>query len=394
MADSSSKSSSSLSTNPSSTIVRTRTNSWPFTILLSLLVPVTIAVLVYQLDSFDPAPFPIHDLTHQKPMVVPRRNPRMLHGSEEIGVGQLLGPEDVAYDPKSGMIYTGCVDGWVKRVTVNQSAAETVVENWVNTGGRPLGIVLGHHDEVVIADADKGLLKVAEDGVTELLTDEAEGLKFRLTDAVDIANDGMMYFTDASYKYSFHEFVWDFFEGRPHGRLMRYDPTTQHTTVLVRDLYFANGVVISPDQNLVVFCETPMRRCKKYYLRGEREGSVDMFIDNLPGLPDNIRYDGEGHYWIAFSTEETYIWSVAQRYPFIRKVMAIMEKYVGRPHVEKNAGVLAVDLQGNPIAHYFDPRLSLISSGIKIKDHLYCGSIANSYILRLNLTRHPAVVGA
>ncbi|CAK9148585.1 unnamed protein product [Ilex paraguariensis] len=391
MADSRSKSSSSLSTNPSSTIARTRTNSWPFTILLWLLVPVTMAVLVYQLDSFDPAPLPAHELTHQKPMVVPRRNPRMLHGSEKIGVGQLLGPEDVAYDPKSGLIYTGCVDGWVKRVTVNESAADTVVENWVNTGGRPLGIVLGHHDEVVIADADKGLLKVAADGVPELLTDEADGLKFRLTDAVDIAHDGMMYFTDASYKYSNSEAVWDLLEGRPHGRLMRYDPTTQHTTVLVRDLYFANGVVVSPDQNFVVFCETPMRRCKKYYLHGETKGSVDMFVDNLPGMPDNIRFDGEGHYWIAIFSEPTYIWSLGQKYPFFRKVMAIILRYIGRPHMGKNAGAFAVDLQGNPIAHYYDPALSMISSGIKIKDHLYCGSVANSYILRLNLTRYPAV---
>ena len=92
--------------------------------------------------------------------------------------------------------------------------------------------------------------------------------------------------------------------------------------------------------------------------------------------------------------EHTYIWSLGQKYPFIRKVIAIMERYVGRPNVEKNAGALAVDLQGNPIAHYCDPALSMITSGIKIKDHLYCGSVANSYILRLNLTQYPAVAVA
>lgn len=27
-----------------------------------------------------------------------------------------------------------------------------------------------------------------------------------------------------------------------------------------------------------------------------------MFVDNLPGFPDNIRYDGEGHYWIALAS--------------------------------------------------------------------------------------------
>ncbi|KAI3798797.1 hypothetical protein L1987_34076 [Smallanthus sonchifolius] len=78
-------------------------------------------------------------------------NPRVLHGSEKIGEGQLLGPEDIMYDPKLGVIYTSCGDGWIKRVTVNESA----VEDWVNTGGRPLGLALGYSGEVYVADAFK-----------------------------------------------------------------------------------------------------------------------------------------------------------------------------------------------------------------------------------------------
>ena len=26
---------------------------------------------------------------------------------------------------------------------------------------------------------------------------------------------------------------------------------------------------------------------------------MELFIQGLPGYPDNIRYDGDGHYWIA-----------------------------------------------------------------------------------------------
>ena len=104
----------------------------------------------------------------------------------------------------------------------------------------------------------KGLLNVSEDGVIELLTDSAEGHQFKLTDGVDIAEDGTIYFTDASYKYSLHQYPLDILEGRPYGRLLSYNPSTRQTKVLVRDLYFANGVVVSPDQKFVVFCETPM----------------------------------------------------------------------------------------------------------------------------------------
>jgi hypothetical protein len=79
----------------------------------------------------------------------------MLQGSELLGLKQLIGPEDIAYDSSSGVIYTSCADGWVKRVTINDSVADTIVESWVNTGGRPLGLALGHDNEVIVADAFK-----------------------------------------------------------------------------------------------------------------------------------------------------------------------------------------------------------------------------------------------
>uniref|UniRef100_A0A452YSN8 Strictosidine synthase conserved region domain-containing protein n=1 Tax=Aegilops tauschii subsp. strangulata TaxID=200361 RepID=A0A452YSN8_AEGTS len=111
---------------------------------------------------------------------------------------------------------------------------------------------------LVVADADKGLLKVRPDKTVEMLTDAAEGLKFALTDGVDIAADGTIYFTDASYKYSLADHFLDVLEARPHGRLMSFDPSTRRTSVLARDLYFANGVAVAPDQDSLIFCETVM----------------------------------------------------------------------------------------------------------------------------------------
>lgn len=112
--------------------------------------PVVAAMLVYQLDSFDPAPLPIHELG-QAPVVVSLRNDRMLQGAELLGVGELQGPEDIAYDPTANVVYTGCHDGWIKRVRLSDS----VVENFVNTHGRPLGLALGHNKEIIVADAYK-----------------------------------------------------------------------------------------------------------------------------------------------------------------------------------------------------------------------------------------------
>ncbi|XAR73698.1 Strictosidine synthase [Bertholletia excelsa] len=366
-----------------------------YAFLLSVMAPVVAAVaavLIYHLDSFDPAHLPTQVFT-RSPVTVPRENPRILDGAEKVGVGRLLGPEDIAYDPNSGVVYTGCGDGWIKRFAVTDSAADLVPEDVVNSGGRPLGLILGRNNEVIVADADRGLLNVTKDGGMELLTKEADGLEFRLTDGVDVAEDGVIYFTDASHKYMLKNFIWDILEGRPHGRLLSYDPSTKQTKVLLSGLYFPNGVAISPDQQFVIFCETPLRSCKKYYIQGERKGLVDIFIDGLPGMPDNIHYqsdDGEGYYWIAIATAATYSWDLAQRYPSMRKVIAILERYVGRPYMERDGGFLAVDLEGNPAAYYHDPRISLVCGAYKIGDYLYGGSIVYPYIVRFNLTHHPA----
>ena len=90
-------------------------------------------------------------------------------------------------------------------------------------------------------------------------------------------------------------------------------------------------------------------------------------------------------YWQSRSA----LWDIAFRHPFIRKILIIMEKYNRRPRMEKDSGVMVIDLAGNPIAHYHDPELSLISSGMKIGNYLYCGSVYYPYILRLNLKQYP-----
>lgn len=355
-------------------------------LIFSTIIPFLASIALYRLDTFDPALLPSYALDYSSTTLPPLVNDKLLTGAELIGVDLLNRPEDIAYHRASNLIYTGCVDGWVKRVNV----ADSVVEDWVNTGGRPLGVAFGLHGEVIVADAYKGLLNISIDGKkTELLTDEADGVKFKLTDGVAVADNGVLYFTDASYRYDLRQFAFDILEGKPHGRLMSFDPITRTTCVLLKDLYFANGVSMSPDQTHLVFCETPMRRCSKYYINEER---VDVFIQGLPGYPDNIRYDGEGHYWIAMPSGVTVLWKLAFRYPFLRKLTGIAAKYgFLEPMIfMKNAGILKVDLDGKPIALYHDHKHSHMTTGVKIGRYLYCGSLLHSHIVRLDLLKYPA----
>ncbi|KAI5418800.1 hypothetical protein KIW84_043142 [Lathyrus oleraceus] len=131
---------------------RKQTRSCLSTTILVIIFPVALAAIFYQLEPFEPVEFPSRELP-RRTTSAPAVNPRMRIGSEVVGEGKVDGPEDLAYDKRNRLIYTGCVDGWIKRITVNKSAADSVVKNWVNTGGRPLGLALEKTGELIVADA-------------------------------------------------------------------------------------------------------------------------------------------------------------------------------------------------------------------------------------------------
>src|SRR5690606_20170232 len=119
------------------------------------------------------------------------------------------------------------------------------VETFVSTGGRPLGMDFDAGGNLIVADAYKGLLRIDPAGKIEVLASEAEGVPFAFTDDLDIASDGRIYFTDASSRFQQPDYLLDLLEGRPYGRLMVHDPASGQTEVLLKDLYFANGVALS-----------------------------------------------------------------------------------------------------------------------------------------------------
>ncbi|KAI5319834.1 hypothetical protein L3X38_039542 [Prunus dulcis] len=67
---------------------------------------------------------------------------------------------------------------------------------------------------------NSGLLNVTSEGEVKLLTDEAEGVKFGITDGVDVAVDDTIYFTDASYNYNLTDTILDILEGQSHRRFL------------------------------------------------------------------------------------------------------------------------------------------------------------------------------
>jgi sugar lactone lactonase YvrE len=298
-----------------------------------------------------------------------------------MGSGVDFGPEDTAFDPE-GRIYAGMEHGRIVRFEPDGGRYEGFAE----TGGRPLGLDFAPTGNLIVADAEKGLLSVSPDSRVTALATEAEGLQFGSTNDVDVAVDGAIYFSDASWKYPVGQYMADALEHGTNGRLLVHDPILHETHVLLEGLSYANGVTVSPDQSFVLVCETWKYRVRRYWISGQNKGATDIFVDNLPGFPDNIASNGKGTFWLAiFAPRNRWVDTLLPR-PFLRKVL--MRLHVLNVEPPPYGWVLGLDANGNVTHNYQDPtgtHYAPVTSAEESNGVLYLGSLAQDSIGRLAL---------
>lgn len=304
-----------------------------------------------------------------------------LRDAEVLAVGQVSGPEDVTIDPE-GRIYGGTDDGRVVRVLPDGS-----VETFAETGGRPLGMEFDAEGNLIVADAVAGLISIDLEGkITELAT-SAGGVPFGFADDLDIASDGRIYLSDASDKYGVHDYLNDMLEARPHGRLIRYDPATGETEVLLDGLYFANGVAVAEDDSFVLVNETYRYRIRRFWLTGDKAGTNDIFIDNLPGFPDGVSRGSGGRFWVAMFTIRNSTADALHPRPWLKRVLAKLPSFVW-PKPEPIGFVLALDENGQIIESLQDPGGEVINEVTSVHEDngtLYFGTLRGDRIGKYKL---------
>ena len=291
-------------------------------------------------------------------------------------------PEDVAIDSQD-RIYCGTEDGRIFRFQADGARPEV----FARTKGRPLGLKFDHDENLIVADAVRGLLSISPDGTSTILSTEAEGVPFRCTNDLDVAADGTIFFTDASYKFPLTALKADLLEHQPNGRFMAYDPRTKQTRVLLRDLYFANGVAISPDQSFVLIDDTGAYRVRRVWLTGPKQGQSDIFIDNLPGFPDGISSNGRDTFWLALVNRRDATLDALLPHPFLRKVVMRLPSFL-QPGIKRYAFALGLDSTGRVVRNLQDPSpqcFTQIANVVEHKGTLYFGSIGESAIGRMPL---------
>ncbi|EPY89290.1 Adipocyte plasma membrane-associated protein (BSCv protein)-like protein, partial [Camelus ferus] len=245
---------------------------------VSLLAPLLVAVML--LDSpIDPQPLrqiPIIALFSsfkEPPLLLGVLQPNTkLRQAERLFENQLIGPESIANI--GDVMFTGTADGRV--------------------------VKLDHGDVETIARFGSGPCRE----VKQLLSSETpiEGRRLSFVNDLAVTRDGRkVYFTDSSSRWQRQDYLLLLMEGTDDGRLLEYDTKTREVTVLLDRLRFPNGVQLSPEEDFVLVAETTMARIRRFYVSGLMKGGADLFVENLPGFPDNIRASSSGGYWVAMA---------------------------------------------------------------------------------------------
>lgn len=318
-------------------------------------------------------------------LVGPLAPNRDLSSAELIAHGKIRGPEDVALDA-AGRIYGAAEDGRIVRVTLGPDGEESL-ETFAETGGRPLGLHFDGAGRLIVADALAGLLAIDPSGRVETLLTEADGLPFAFTDDLDVASDGRIYFSDASWRHGHHDYLEDLLEAKPHGRLVRFDPTTGESEVLLDDLYFANGIALSQDEDFVLVNETYRYRITRYWLAGPRAGTHDVFIDNLPGFPDGVSSNRRGTFWVALFTVRNPVMDRLHPRPWLKQQMSKLPRSLW-PKPRPYGLVMALDESGRVVRTLHDPegeRVPQITSVEEVDGFLYLGNLNRDWIGRVAL---------
>ncbi|CAH1792646.1 unnamed protein product [Owenia fusiformis] len=328
-----------------------------------------------------------------------------LQDATRLFENEILGPESIFVNKE--YIYTGTADGRVVEIFKGKQRTLARLGNPPCGGpenephcGRPLGMKMDKDGYLIVADAYFGLFKVnvATGDFTVLYNSTSTPISshfIRLMNDLDIHSDGTIYLSSSSSKFYRREFPYIMLEGQPEGGIYAFDPVTSHMTQLLGGLYFANGVTLTKDGKYLLIVETVKCRILKYHLSGIESGKLEIFADNLPGVPDNIRRSSKGGYWVAMAAVRHQgmfnpVDFLAEN-PWFRNLIAkfilksLMTRFFSAILPEYGL-ILELDGQGKIVQSLHDPSGKVVPSVSEVEESgpfLYLGSYALPYFTKL-----------
>ncbi|MGY3473904.1 ABC transporter permease [Bradyrhizobium ottawaense] len=310
-----------------------------------------------------------------------------------IGLGRIEAPEDVILD-RNDVLYAGSRHGDIIRFFPPDYER---MEVFAHIGGQPLGMAFDKEDNLYVCIGGMGLYRIKPDGTVEKATDETnrsiysvnDDSRLRLADDLDITDDGLIFFSEATVRYEMDEWPVDGLEARGNGRIICYDTKTGTTHTALRGLKFPNGVAVASDGQSILFAETFGCSIKRYWFAGPKKGDVETVMDNLPGYPDNINLASDGNYWLALVGMRSPSLDLAWKMPGFRRRMAKRVPVDEWLFPNINTGcVVKFNEQGKILESFWDLKglnHPMITSMREHRGYLYLGGIANNRIGRFKL---------
>ena len=293
-----------------------------------------------------------------------------------------IGPEDLAVMP-DGKIYTTSLSGMLYRIdTVQPEAVDQL-------GGRPLGLKAGPDGALYIADSYRGIMRWTGKGSLETVADTVDGGPIIYANQLDIARDGTIYFSNSSDRFDPETMggtkptsiltIWEQSDTGYVGRVLPDGTVEKVATGFV----YTNGVALSPDEDFLLISETGRARIHRLWLSGPKAGEREVFLDNLPGYPDNLEAQGDGTYWLAFASPRVPS-EALMPYPFLRKIVWRLGPSV-RPAPIHRGMLVQFDSEGNILRTVQDPegRLGITTGGKVVDDILYVMTLDSPFYARL-----------
>jgi len=342
-------------------------------LLIALIIPVLLLVAFSGIrpDAWQPAPKPAFAGTtalNEK-----------LTSAQKISLEGWYGPEDIVFD-SLGNLYCGVhrkendfTDGRILKVDSNGK-----VEVFYNPGSWVAGLHFDAAGNLIALSHKAGLIRISPSKeVTVLASRDENGNPFLIPNGLDIAADGKIYFSNTSEKkaYSIQYGRKIILEMRPLGGLYCYDPVTMKVNTLINGTYFGNGVVLSKDERALLMVETAKYRVLRYWLKGEKAGITEVFIDNLPGFPNGISIRDDGSYWLGFSTKRNDPLDKIHDKPVMKRLIYALPGWL-QPKPEKFGMVLNVSPDGRILSSLYDTKGIIMPETGAVKEfrgNLYLG---------------------
>ena len=134
-----------------------------------------------------------------------------------------------------------------------------------------------------------------------------------------------VYVTVSSTKFPLRNALFELISD-PTGRVLQIDLETRQVNVLKEGLNFANGIEIDSKGEYLLVTETGRAAIHKIFLKGPKKYECEKLKLKLPGLPDNIRLNERGNFYVGIISPRlpntVHIQEIAATHNLVRKFIS------------------------------------------------------------------------